>query len=286
MPLLDPLLALTEGHPHRRKLLVAPTIAWGRELLGALARVRGWIGWEPATWQTLAAAVAFGPQARRRVRRGHDLALRALVGEALAEAAAVGELPADLARVASQPGVRAAVEETLFDLRGADVTPERLRAVARGQGATLAARLEALAALLERYEAALGRAQLIDGAGVFALATEALDAEWRWLGDPLVVVAPMPAVHGRRARFAEAVLARGATRLEAPEEGTLATPRLFVATTPAEELRELLRRALADGVAWDDIEIAATTPDDYAIALEGLCASLDIGATMASHLGQ
>ena len=61
---------------------------------------------------------------------------------------------------------------------------------------------------------------------------------------------------------------------------TLATVDLFAAATPSDELREIGRRTLAENLRWDDVEIVATDPDTYAIALDALCQQLGIGATM------
>src|SRR4051812_45136654 len=53
--LLRSLQAFGATHSTERKLLVGPTLLWGRELLRALARTTGgWIGWEPTTIRALA----------------------------------------------------------------------------------------------------------------------------------------------------------------------------------------------------------------------------------------
>ena len=52
---LAALSALNQARPTQRKILVAPDINWGREILFALAwRTGGWIGWEPATLKSIA----------------------------------------------------------------------------------------------------------------------------------------------------------------------------------------------------------------------------------------
>jgi CRISPR/Cas system-associated exonuclease Cas4 (RecB family) len=65
---------------------------------------------------------------------------------------------------------------------------------------------------------------------------------------------------------------------------TLAHVDMFVAATPAEEIREVCRRVVAEGLRWDDVEIVATDPDSYGIALDALCGQLDIGVTMLKGL--
>ena len=65
-----------------------------------------------------------------------------------------------------------------------------------------------------------------------------------------------------------------------PVDASFVTADIFVAATPAEELREVCRRAMAEGLRWDDVEIASTDPDSYGIALDALCGRLGVGTTM------
>ncbi|MEO7038817.1 MAG: PD-(D/E)XK nuclease family protein [Gemmatimonadaceae bacterium] len=55
---------------------------------------------------------------------------------------------------------------------------------------------------------------------------------------------------------------------------------VFAAATPSEELREICRRIVAEGLRWDEVEIVATDVDSYGIALDALCQQLGIGASM------
>ena len=85
--------------------------------------------------------------------------------------------------------------------------------------------------------------------------------------------------------FARSVLgwslaARVPTPSDTQYDATLATVDLFAASTPSEELREVCRRVMREGLRWDDVEIVTTDPDTYGIALDALCQQLDIGATM------
>ncbi|HEX6535263.1 MAG TPA: PD-(D/E)XK nuclease family protein [Gemmatimonadaceae bacterium] len=75
-----------------------------------------------------------------------------------------------------------------------------------------------------------------------------------------------------------------AQELPAPDDPRLdpwaVTVDLFAAATPSDELREVCRRVMAEGVRWDDVEIATTDPDTYGVALDALCQRLALGATM------
>ena len=62
------------------------------------------------------------------------------------------------------------------------------------------------------------------------------------------------------------------------------TVDMFAAATPTQELREVLRRVIAEGLRWDDVEIAAADTDTYAVALDVLCEQLGIGATMLAGI--
>ena len=55
---------------------------------------------------------------------------------------------------------------------------------------------------------------------------------------------------------------------------------MFAAATPSEELREVFRRVVAEGLRWDDVEIVATDVDTYGVALDVLCQRLEVGGTM------
>ncbi|HEY5087678.1 MAG TPA: PD-(D/E)XK nuclease family protein, partial [Gemmatimonadaceae bacterium] len=54
----------------------------------------------------------------------------------------------------------------------------------------------------------------------------------------------------------------------------------FVAATPSDELREVFRRVIGEGLRWDDVEIVTTDIDSYGVALDVLCQQLDVGGTM------
>jgi ATP-dependent helicase/nuclease subunit B len=58
----------------------------------------------------------------------------------------------------------------------------------------------------------------------------------------------------------------------------------FAAATPTDELREVCRRVMGEGLRWDDVEIVATDADTYGIALDALCQQLGCGATMLHGL--
>jgi ATP-dependent helicase/nuclease subunit B len=60
--------------------------------------------------------------------------------------------------------------------------------------------------------------------------------------------------------------------------------RFFRAASPASEIREVLRRIVADGLRWDEVEIVASDPVTYGCALDVLATSLGIDVTYAVGL--
>ncbi|MGH7556322.1 MAG: PD-(D/E)XK nuclease family protein [Gemmatimonadota bacterium] len=59
---------------------------------------------------------------------------------------------------------------------------------------------------------------------------------------------------------------------------------LYAAASPYEEIREILRRALAEGAAWDQVEIVATDPVLYGSVLDEIATRLGIPVTYAVGL--
>lgn len=59
---------------------------------------------------------------------------------------------------------------------------------------------------------------------------------------------------------------------------------VFAASSVSAELREVLRRVIAAGLRWDEVEIVATDAAAYGVALDGLARRLDIPVTYAAGL--
>jgi ATP-dependent helicase/nuclease subunit B len=323
--MLAALAAVDRERPAARKLLVAPDLNFGRELLLAHAcRTGGWIGWEVATLRTVAGELAFVARTEADLRDASDVDLVALVDRALEESVAASDdgVDARLTGLVGGAGFRSAVRDAVLELRAAGVTPERLRdAAARGTPA------RAIAAVLERYERLLAASGLVDPAGIFHLALAAFDAEAPFVLPETIALAPDLRGGGLPGRLLERLLERGARPLAAdaveglaapersleaaaaglgvaawpadgaartllgwlaapdglPEPGIDGAPAadaldldLFRAGTPTDEISEVLRRALAEGRSWDEVEIVTTDPDTYGIALDAVCRRLDL----------
>lgn len=299
---LEHLKQLDATRPVDRKLLVGPDLRWGRELLGTLARqTGGWIGWEAATPRMLADEMAFLTFAASGFRPGDDLEIAAITEAAIEAALSEGSLRKPFAALAGRPGMRGAVHDAIQNLRMSGVSIAEIRE--RAPEGTVAADL---AVILGHYRQLMFSAGLMDPADSFYYALQDFKDEARYVLAPLVVVDSGLSLRGLRGQFVVELMQSGAVALdaEAPpgsdmpphtvarragitpriELEQVRAPALFRATTPAIELREVLRRVLEAGLAWGDVEIAATDEDRYGIELEALTGHLGIPCTFRNGL--
>ena len=298
------LSTVTEEHPLARKLLVSTSMGEGRELLRALGRSRSWIGWEITTPRRLAMtltgprlaadglAVADGYEEQAAVDDALDEALRSTEAESLRE-------------LAEAAGFRQAVLNAVDALRLAGVTPDRL---ARSSGGNPRVRA-LLSAVLKGYTAALDRAGHVDTANVLARALDLLEEA---PVDPTrMYLVPGLSLRGATGRLVEALIERGAVPLRADPVRGLEPPAmvweeavepaplsglargevadgvelgLFAASGPAEEIREVLRRVMAQGLRWDEVEIVTPDPVVYGGALHVVAERLGIPVSYAVGL--
>jgi ATP-dependent helicase/nuclease subunit B len=304
--LLAQLARATGSYPYDRKLLVGWRPAEGRELLRALSLSgQAWVGWTPMSLRQLAHEVVSVDVARRGLRTADGFDVMAVVDRAIDSVEAAG--------VASPfpRGVPAAYRDplrrTVEALRQAGLSGPRV-ATAAGSDP----KLRLLAAVLSAYEAELGARGLLDGPALMALATDAVRSGARW--DARVFLLPGLGLRGEEGRLVRALMDRGATVLATDPVSGLDAPAgrlwaaspgpggplsrlhaadggpppggldLFAAATPADELREVIRRVMAAGIPWDRVEIVATDSATYGTALDGLARRLGIPATHSAGL--
>ncbi len=316
----DSLIVATREHSVARKRLVGPDVNFGREHLTALAReTGGWIGWEATTLRTIAEELAFLPLSERGVRSGNDIEIGAFVNQALdAVIASIGATSAFVA-LGGSLGFRQSVRDSILELRTAAVSPDALRdVVTRGSPAfDVPDVLREYERLLAEHEVA-DAAEVFRAAlsGFDHEAPFVLDG-FVYLA-PTLMVRGLPGqllqrllTHGARVLAADPVIgsdappqllsvvarqARLVSRRISPlslltastfggehatevDESAVSID-LFAAATPSEELREICRRIVAEGLRWDQVEIVTTDVDGYGIALDALTQQLGIGATM------
>lgn len=280
--LLEHIEQLGKEHPLARKRLIGPDVNFGRELLVTLARRSGgWVGWEATNLRGIAQSLAFLTLAERGVRVADDVTIDALANRSLTRAIDAGKVGRQFAALAPGLGFRAALRDTLLELRTAGISAADLRkSVTPGSPA-----FDVPAVLLE-YEALLNHEQLADTADVFRSAIEHFDREAPFVLDGIIALVRSRPLRGLPGELMTRLLAHGARLLDTDEVvpdrvlDACTRPDFFAAATPSDELREICRRVVAERLRWDDVEIVATDPDSYGIALDALCQRLGIGATM------
>ncbi len=298
------LIALDElAHSQRttRKLLVCNYAAEGRELLRALSLARrGWIGFEPTDPKKLANELVAHDIVRDGLRIADAFDLNALLDQAIDETMTRGGdgLPAEIRALADQVGFRKAIRRSIEALRLEGIDSPTLRC----------AHLEDLrkrnflADVYGAYEQRLRFSRLADTAEVYRRAANALTRGTLTLPRASILLVPGLPLNGLRGRFIEGLRLRGAALLNDDACGVEA-PRfslapaavhrpidvnrnidIFAASSPLHEIKEVLRRCVASGLHWDEVEIIATDADVYACALDSLTRRLDIPVSYAVGL--
>lgn len=309
--------ALRRAHPVARKRLVGPDVNFVRELLVTHARATGgWIGWEATTVRKIADALAFVPLAERGERAAGDVEIDALVNQALDMAIDRGSVSRPFATLARGLGFRRALRDTLLELRTAGVAAGDVRAIAAPGSPVhelpavltayerllaerrLADPAEVLRLALAHFDAEAsyvldGVTALVPGLALRGLGgqllarlrvregTAILDADVPMdVAAPTHAIAPVETIPARRSTLAWAQATIVPPSDDATLDRALVETDLFAAATPSEELREVCRRVMGEGLRWDEVEIVATDPDTYGIALDALAQQLGVGVTM------
>ena len=301
-------------HATARKLLVSTTVAAGRELLRRLSLTgEGWIGFEVTTSRPLALRLA-RPAMESEVAVLDAFEARALLDEAMDHALAADGTR--LGALADGVGFRERAHGAIEALRLAGIGTKDVERARLSDGA----KRRFLLKMLLRYEQLLVARRRVDTADILRLGVAALEAEGSRLPPALdvdvILLLPGLGTRGLVGRLLGALGARGAKVLETDAVVGLETPQrtlwkpskllgprsflhapalvvdadarpetgLFRAASIHEELREVLRRAMAKGLRWDQVEIITPDPAAYGSALHALCARLGIPVTFAVGL--
>lgn len=307
-----------------RKLLVCSYGAEGRELLRALALAgRGWIGFEPTDARKLANELVAHDIVRDGLRIADGFDLLALLDQAVDEVIGkngAGSISAEIKELAEHVGFRDAIRRSIETLRLEAIDSPSLRCA----GFDDLRKRNLLADIYSLYEQKMRHARLADSADVFGRAAHGLSRGTLHLPKAIIVLMPGLAMQGLAGKFLNTLRDRGAvipqtdpvvglqrprfilapnadaepaTRLsllnqldtgarrETPD-ALAQSPRidLFAASNPLHEIKEVLRRAIADGYRWDEVEIIATDANLYGCALDSLARRLDIPVSYAIGL--
>lgn len=227
------LAELSTVHPYARKLLVCQRPAQGRELLRALAAAgTPWIGWETTTPRQLAHDLIALPLARAGLRLADDFDVAALVDEAIDDVQARGAA-GPFSGVAGALGYRDLLRRAITTLRAAGIRPTEIEA----RRAAGNAKLEAVAAILAAYEAALEARRLEDTPGLIRRACDTVRSGRATLPNARLYLLPGHTRRGLEGEFIGLLQELGGARVLAAD----ADPEL---PPPAAQL-------------WDDARYAA-----------------------------
>jgi len=300
-------------HPLDTKLLICRRRGVGREILHALTLATGgWVGFTYNTPLQLASRLVADGLAAAGFTRLDDLGQMALLDEAIDRALA-GEEIERFQALAEGIGFRAAVRSSINDLRLAGIGTVALSKAPLED----AEKRDVLTRILHDYESLHDQRRLVDDARVLRLAVSGLESGESGLPEGRIYILPDLEQRGLVGQLLGILQERGAlvlpvdpvfrsptlpglvTPAEAVPRGRLSfvlgpeeiTPQcknptieLFAAASPADELREILRWCVAEGLPWDEVEIIATDPVLYGSTLDSLATHLEVQVTHAAGL--
>jgi ATP-dependent helicase/nuclease subunit B len=314
--LIGALGAVAAAHPFARKLVVSRRQGEGREVLRALtASGTAWIGFEVTTPWQLAQSLVGDKLAARGLRVVDEFEQAALIDESI-DAVLQGS-GGRLAELAEGAGLRRSIANAVQSLRLAGIDGA---ALARTRFRDEDKRVQ-LSRILTAYERLMDRRDLTDRAGVFRLAVASLAVREVGVTDAMVYLMPGQLRRGLAGQLLSVLAEQGAQVLPSSPVFGLPTPMtllasskefaaapgtaglawlhdvrnapssradaglaLFAASSMREELREVLRRTIGMGLGWDQIEILATDPVAYGVALDELTQRLGIPVSYAVGL--
>ncbi|MEO6447204.1 MAG: PD-(D/E)XK nuclease family protein, partial [Gemmatimonadaceae bacterium] len=131
------------------------------------------------------------------------------------------------------------------------------------------------------YEQLLLAGKLADSATLFRVALEVFDTEAPFVLDGVVTIVPMLTARGLPGELIGKIQEFGAITLpDDPLPNDSIAIDLFAAATPSDEVREVCRRVMAEGLRWDEVEIVTTDMDTYGVALDALAQSLVMNVSL------
>ncbi|MDQ2970464.1 MAG: hypothetical protein M3R34_04925, partial [Acidobacteriota bacterium] len=277
--LIDELKRLASEHPLDEKVLLAPSLLIGHQIVERLARSGGLVlNLRVETLRTLAHATAGPAIAREGAKLLSRAQALALIEEScsknLDEASYFGSL-------ADRPGFHRAIQHAFDELRAAGLTPGALPAGAFADPR----KPRELRRILESYESALRLGKWVDRAEVLRRATDLASPG----GESLLFFLP----EGLDLSAAERVFLERlagdrvvAVPTDRPETWVdrAREARVFRAAGEENEIRAVFREILASGIPFDQAEVLHTDAATYpALAFE-LAAEHGVPSTFAGGI--
>jgi RecB family exonuclease len=274
--LIEELARVCREHPLVEKILVAPSLPIGHQLLERLARAgHPWMNLRVETVRTIAHGLVGAAIAREGLKLLSRAQALALVEQACAEALTDKSYFGPLRSLA---GFHRAVHRTFDELRAAGISPAALPAAAF----TDPRKRRELKAILGKYDEALKQGRFIDDAEVLRRAVAAAAP-----ATGLIYVLPEGQDLGaiERAlleRLAGDRLTALATNPPSDWTRTAKNATLLRAVGEENEIREAFRRILAGSIPFDDVEILYTDATTYPAFAWELSREHDVPCTFAA----
>ena len=275
--LVAALARFCEERPLDEKVLVAPSLLAGHTVAERLAREgHAWINLRVATVRTLALEAVGADIARDGLRLLSRAQALALVEQACA--AALGP-ESYFGALRERPGLHRAMQRTLEELRAAGIGPGRIPLAA------FADRRKAreMRKVLEGYGSALAAGRSVDALDVLRRAAQKAKP------GPTDTWFLLPADVDLSVLEREVLEKLAAGRLQVlPVDEPSTWPSqadgvvLFRALGEENEIREVFRRALSEGIPFDDIEVLHTDETVYPSLLWELSREHGVPCTFAS----
>jgi ATP-dependent helicase/nuclease subunit B len=279
---IEELARVCREKPLEEKILVVPSLQVGYQILEALARSgQSWVNLRVETVRTLAHA-AIGPAL---VRDGWKLLSRAqslaLVEQACVEALTAGSYFGSLA---DRPGLHRSFQRTFDELRAAGLAAENLPESAF----TDRRKHRELREVLRRYTEALETGRFVDGIEVLRRSLRAVETgEAKGNGVIYLLVGPAE-LSALEETFVEKLAAGRLVLLAADPPGSwkaiAGRARLFRAIGEENEIREVFRTILHEGIPFDDVEILHADSRVYPPLLWELAREHGIPVTLAGGI--
>ena len=264
------------------KVLVAPSLAAGRQITEALARAgHPWVNLRVETIRTLAMSV-IGPDL---ARDGKKLLSRAQ-SLALAEQACADALDENsyFGKLRDRAGLHRAMQQTLGDLRASGISLDKV-----STGLLESEKKAAdIRAVWEAYEAALKRDGYVDDSDVLRLALEKLRSKCSTDPSAWYLVPEELDASAAEKLFLQAVGGSGVQSLtvDEPADWNTELESLDIRQAMGEEneVREVLRSVLRGKLPLDDLELIYTDAGTYIPLIYELSSQYGVPCTFAQGI--
>lgn len=280
--LMEELARVCRERPLEEKILVAPSLLIGYQIVEALARSgQPWVNLRVETARHLAHALVGPSLARdgwRLLSRAQSLALIELAcAEVLTENSYFG-------RLLDRPGLHRSLQNAFDELRAAGLTSDTLPEIAFADRR----KHRELRDVLGSYARALESGRFVDGLEVLRRALKAVESSPPAATQISYLLAGATELSSQERAFLEKLAAGRLITLPADPLDAwkliAREARLFRAIGEENEIRELFRSILRDGIPFDDVEILYSDRSVYPSLFWELSREHDVPCTFASGI--